>query len=116
MPGPDNRLDQQIPLSVSLGADYRVDKFNMGASFAFREGGLVRVSEQQSTRLQLRRELEVYLLYKFNPGLQLRTSISNMLGEDNIGYSRYADTNGISESWNRTPRSARIQANVEMKF
>ena len=116
VPGPDNRLDQQIPLSVVLGADYREDKYSAGASMAYRQGGPVRVSEQQSSRLQARRELEAYLLYKLRPGYQLRLAVSNALGEDNMSDSQYLDSNGGSRTWSRTPGSARFQANLEMKF
>ncbi|CAN7437613.1 TonB-dependent receptor [Pseudoduganella sp. LjRoot289] len=116
VPGPDNRLDQQVPLSAVLGADYREDKYSAGASFSFRAGGPVRVSEQQSSRLQARRELEAYLLYKIRTGLQLRLAVNNALGQDNLSDSRYQDANGASQTWSRAPASARVQANLEMKF
>jgi len=116
VPGPNNRLDQQVPLSAVLGTDYRADKFNAGASFAYRAGGPVRISEQQGSRMQARRELEAYVLYKIRTGLQLRTSVSNALGEDDLTESLYQDSRGTSQSWGRTPRSARLQANLEVKF
>ncbi len=116
VPGPGNRLDQQVPLSAVLGTDYRADKFSAGASFAFRTGGPVRVSEQQTSWMRVRRELEAYLLYKISPGLQLRTSVNNALGEDDRSASRYQDSQGASQSWSRNPRSARVQANLEIKF
>lgn len=116
VPGPNNRLDQQVPLSAVLGTDYRGDKFSAGASFAFRTGGPVRISEQQTSWTWVRRDLEAYLLYKISTGLQLRTSVSNALGEDDRSASRYDDSLGTSQSWSRNPRSARVQANLEMKF
>jgi outer membrane receptor protein involved in Fe transport len=116
VPGPDNRLDQQIPLTMVLGADYREDKYSAGASLSYRQGGAVRISEQQSSRLQGRRELEGYLLYKIRTGYQLRLAVSNALGEDNLGDSQYLDSNGGSRTWTRSPGSARYQANLEMKF
>jgi outer membrane receptor for ferrienterochelin and colicin len=116
VPGPGNRLDQQVPLSAVLGADYRADKFSAGASFAFRTGGPVRISEQQTSWMRVRRDLEAYLLYKISTGLQLRTSVNNALGEDERSASRYQDSLGTSQSWSRNPRSARVQANLEIKF
>ena len=116
VPGPDNRLDQQVPLSAVLGLDYRADKFNTGASFAYREGGPVRISEQQSARMQLHRDLEAYLLYKFSLGLQLRVAVSNALGEDNRTESRYDDPSGSSQTFTNSPRSPRFQANLEIKL
>lgn len=116
VPGPDNHLDQQVPLSAVVGVDYRADKLNTGASFAFRQGGTVRISEQQSTRMQSYRDLEAYMLYKFKPALQLRVSVSNALGEDYRGDSRYDDAFGSSQTLSNSPRSARFQANLEVKF
>jgi outer membrane receptor for ferrienterochelin and colicins len=116
VPGPDNRLDDQIPLTANLGLDYRADKFSAGGSFVFRDGGPVRVSEQQYRRLFPRREVEAYLLYKFKPTLQLRLAVNNALGEDNRSESHYVDVNGTSQSWSRSADSARFQANLEMKF
>ena len=116
VPGPDNRLDQQIPLTANLGLDYRAEKYSAGASLAFRDGGPVRVSEEQYARLFLHRELEAYLLYKFKPGMQLRFAVNNALGEDNFSASRYVDVNGTSQSRSRSRDSARFQANLELKF
>lgn len=117
VPGPDNRLDQQIPISATLGADYKIDaSYTVGGSLAFRSGGPVRISEQQSAQLYARRDLEAYLLYKVRPGLQLRFTANNLLGEDNRSLSRYADASGASQNWSRTPASVRLGANAEIKF
>ncbi|MFJ1468682.1 hypothetical protein [Massilia orientalis] len=40
VPGPDNRLDQQVPLSANLVADWRRDRFSAGANFGFRQAAL----------------------------------------------------------------------------
>ena len=116
VPGPDNTLDQQVPLSAVLGADYKADKYSAGASFAYRAGGPTRISEQQFGYLQQRRELEAYVLYKIRTGLQLRAAVSNALGEDNLGQSRYVDSRSITQSYARNPASPRFQANLEVKF
>ena len=105
-----------MPLSAVVGIDYRADKLNTGASFAFRQGGKVRISEQQSTRMQRFRDLEAYMLYKFKPELQLRVAVSNALGQDYRGDPRYDDAAGTSRTVTDTPRSPRFQANLEMKF
>ncbi|WP_195763630.1 TonB-dependent receptor plug domain-containing protein [Duganella guangzhouensis] len=116
VPGPNNRLDQQVPLSANLGADFRSDKQSYGASFAYRQGSPVRASAEQTIRVFQRRDLDAYWLYKFNPGLQVRLSANNLLGEDNYGYSRYEDVNGVSRQASRTPGSVKLAANLEMKF
>ena len=117
IPGPNNRLDQQVPLSATLGVDYKgKGAFSAGASFAYRGGGMVQVSQEQSRQMFARRELEAYALYKFGPRMQLRVALNNALDEDNLGYARYRDASGISESWSRNPDSRRLQANLEIKF
>ena len=116
VPGPDNRLAEQVPLNAVLGIDYRADKFNTGASFAFRRGGPVRISEEQRSFVLARRDLDAYLLYKFRLGLQLRMSVNNLLSEDTRTDSRYRDLSGESRTLSYSPRSPRFQANLEMKF
>ena len=116
VPGPDNRLDQQTPLTATLGVDYKVDTFSAGASYAYREGGLVRISEQQYRLQRQRRDLEGYMLYKIRKGLDLRIAVSNALGEEDLNYSRYVDSNGSSESWSEVKASPFLRVNLEMKF
>jgi outer membrane receptor for ferrienterochelin and colicins len=116
VPGPDNRLDQQVPLTANLGLDYRADRVTAGTSFAYRQGTPVRTSPQQTIRLFQRRDLDAYLLYKYTPGAQLRVSVNNLLGEDTFGYSRYGDANGTSRSWSRSHGYPRLSANLELKF
>lgn len=116
VPGPNNRLDQQIPLTATIGMDYRANNYNLGASLMYRAGGPVRVSEQQRTRLFRRRELDAYWLYKFQPKMQLRVGVSNALGEKLLNQSRYEDVSGRSESWGWSDDSMRLQANLELKF
>jgi outer membrane receptor for ferrienterochelin and colicins len=116
VPGPDNRLDQQIPLSVVFGADYKKEPFSWGINLAYRRGGMVRVSEEQSTQLQARRSVDGYVQYSPRKGLDLRLSIGNALGVDDLGYSRYRDASGTSEMWTRAPQSIELRFNIGVKF
>ena len=116
VPGPDNRLDAQIPLSAVLGIDYRKDKLSAGSNLSFRSGGAVRSSVQQSSQQYRRRDLDAYLLYRFTPQWQLRVSASNIFGEDTRTLSRYQDGDGTSESWSRAFAAPRLQAGLEIKL
>jgi outer membrane receptor protein involved in Fe transport len=116
VPGPGNRLDQQIPLSAVFGADYKADKISMGINYAVRTGGMVRISQEQSSRLQLRRDLDGYFQYTVHKGLDLRLSVGNALGMDSLGYSRYQDASGTSETWTRSPGSLELRFNVGIKY
>ena len=116
VPGPDNRLDQQTPLSATLGADYKAGALTTGASFVFRNGGPVRVSLTQSVYQNVRRDLDAYVLWKFDPKLQLRVSFGNLLGQDNFNTSSYADASGILYRATRQPSGVSARATLEYKF
>jgi outer membrane receptor for ferrienterochelin and colicins len=116
VPGPDNRLDEQVPQSAVAGLDYRKDKWSAGVSLAFRSGGPVRVSAQQSVQLYRRRDLDAYALYKFTPQWQLRVAASNLFGEDNRTFARYQDASGTSETWSVARGAARLQASLELEL
>jgi outer membrane receptor protein involved in Fe transport len=118
VPGPDNRLDQQTPLSATFGADYRSrdGKLATGASFAFRDGGPVRIDVNQTGYQSVRRDLDVYALWKFNPQYQLRVAVSNVLGQDSVGDSAYLDGNGTLRRTSSYPGYAQGRATLEMRF
>jgi outer membrane receptor protein involved in Fe transport len=116
VPGPDNRLDQQIPLSAVFGFDYKKEPFGWGVNLAYRAGGPVRVSQEQFTRLQTRRDVDGYVQYSPRKDLDLRLAVGNALGVDDRGYSRYTDASGTSEMWTRGPQSMELRFNVGLKF
>ena len=116
VPGPDNRLDEQVPFSALAGMDYRKDKWSGGASLAYRSGGPVRISAQQSARLYGRRDLDAYVLYKFAPQWQVRVAASNLLGEDLQSHARYQDAGGASETWSVARGAPRVQASLEVRL
>jgi outer membrane receptor protein involved in Fe transport len=72
VPGPDNRLDQQIPFSAVFGADYKKEPFSFGINLAYRAGGDVRISQEQGARLQARRDVDAYFQYSPRKDLDLR--------------------------------------------
>ena len=116
VPGPGNTLDAQTPMSATLGIDYRQGDLTVGSSLAWQKGGWVRVSEAQSQLQQTRRDLDAYVLYKFNPRYQLRVSANNILGMDNPSDRIYRDASGTSRETGLQPGSVRVGANLEMKF
>ena len=116
VPGPGNRLDGQTVMSANLGIDYRKGDLTMGSSLAWQKGGWVRISDAQSQYQQTRRDLDAYVLLKFNPRYQLRLSANNLLGQDNASDRLYQDAAGASRQTNFTPASPRVAANLEMKF
>jgi outer membrane receptor protein involved in Fe transport len=116
VPGPGNRLDAQTPMSATAGIDYRVGDVTMGGSLSWQKGGWVRVSDAQSQFQPTRRDLDAYLLYKFNPRYQLRVSGNNLLGQDMSSDRIYQDAAGTSRETSFNPQYRRVAANIEMKF
>jgi outer membrane receptor for ferrienterochelin and colicins len=117
VPGPHNRLMGQTPLSATLGADYKLGAFSAGGSFVFKNGGEVQVSSNQLTYESVRRDLDLYALWKFDPKRQLRIAASNVLGKDYISASSYTVA-GLGTQRSRTiyPGSATLRATLETKF
>ena len=117
VPGPDNRLAEQTPLSANLGLDYRMDaQFNLGGSFTYKSGGPIRVSQNQSTYATIKRELELYGLWKFDPKTQLRVSAVNLLAQEYTFIENYADASGSLRNTSVYPATALLRAALEMKF
>jgi outer membrane receptor protein involved in Fe transport len=118
IPGPNNRLDQQTPVSGTVGADWKLDSLPLtaGASFSFQSAGPVRVSEQQYAYALPKRALDMYGLWKFSPKRQLRVSLSNALHQDNLTQSAYSDNKGFVRDTTITPTSALLRVLYEVKL
>jgi outer membrane receptor for ferrienterochelin and colicins len=118
VPGPNNRLDQQTPFNATLGLDYRMrgGVVVAGGSFTFRSGGDVRTSVTQSRYVTPKRDLDMYVLYKYTPKLQFRLRLANILKPDAINTTTYADDTGRTISRSANPTNMNIGASVEYKF
>lgn len=118
VPGPNNRLDSQTPVSANLGLDYKLESLplTVGGNFSFQGGGSVRLSDTQYSYSGAKRVLDGYALWKFDPKAQLRVSLSNVLHQDNIAQSRYVDARGSLIQDTLTPSSTVVRASLELKF
>jgi outer membrane receptor protein involved in Fe transport len=117
IPGPNNRLMGQTPVSATLGADYKLGAFSTGGSFVFKNGGEVRVSGNQTNYESVRRDLDLYGLWKFDAKRQLRLAGSNLLGQDYINQSSYTIAgSGTQRSRTVYPGKATVRATLEIKF
>ncbi len=80
VPGPDNRLDEQVRFSSTLGADYQIRTgWTVGGSYTYRTGGSVQVSPGQFEISAYARELDLYALWSLRTGSKLRLSLNNAL-------------------------------------
>lgn len=117
VPGPDNRMERQTPLSANLGIDYKAGALTAGGSLAHRSGGFVRIAANRGFYSPPRTDLETYALWKFNPNIQLRVAASNLLSEDNGFELTYDDPvlGSAKRGWT-FPEGARLRTTLEMKF
>jgi hypothetical protein len=76
----------------------------------------VQISDAQSQFQQTRRDLDAYMLYKFNPRYQVRLSANNILGMENPSDRIYQDAAGSSRQTGLSPGSMRVGVNLEMKL
>ena len=117
VPGPDNRMEQQTPLSANVGIDYKAGALTTGGNLAHRSGGYVRLAENRGAYRHARTDLETYALWKFNPKVQLRVAASNLLGEDNGFEISYEDpVAGLEKRGWTYPGGVRLRTTLEMKF
>lgn len=98
IPGPDNRLDQQAKQTANVGLDYRMKRvpLTLGGSFNWTPATTIQTSLSQQVFTDRKRGLDVYGLWKFSPGTQLRIAASNVLAEDALG-SNVVTTNGLAQ-------------------
>lgn len=117
VPGPDNRMEQQTPLSANLGIDYKAGALSLGSSLAHRSGGYVQVARNRGFYREARTDLDTYAVLAFNPKHQLRIALSNLLGEDNVFEPSYVDPAGGLEKrrW-MYPDGPKLRATLEMTF
>jgi outer membrane receptor protein involved in Fe transport len=117
VPGPDNRLDAQMPLSATLGVDYVSGPLSLGGSYVFRNGGPVRILSNQFSYQSVQRDLDLYALWQFNPRLQLRLAASNLLGQERMRAGDFIfDDASRRHTSTETPSHASARATLQLKF
>jgi outer membrane receptor protein involved in Fe transport len=118
VPGPNNRLDSQVPARINMGVDYKASSIplSLGAGFAFQNAGLVRLSPYQTNYANVNRSLDAYALWKFDQSSNLRFAMSNLIHLAGYAENRYVDANGtiLRNNWNPSKLAMRI--NYELRF
>jgi outer membrane receptor protein involved in Fe transport len=91
VPGPDNRIDGQPAWSGNLGADYARPSgaFDAGATFSYRGRYASRQSAVQASTGGVKRQLDLYAVWKRGRNGKLRLSVSDLLHQDYAEASIY---------------------------
>ncbi len=84
VPGPDNRLDQQVRQTGNLGIDYHLNKLplSIGGTYNWTPAGAVQLSSVERVVTGAKRQLDIYALWKFDANTNLRIGGRNLLAQD----------------------------------
>lgn len=120
IPGPNNRIDSQAKHSANFGLDYRIPKTGLtfGGSVNWTPGYLLQSSPEQLAKIGMKRQFDVYGLYKISDALQLRIAANNLWARDSESSTSLTDLRrGISYLDNSiSPPDTVWSARLEMKF
>jgi hypothetical protein len=118
VPGPDNVLASQTPLSAGAGIDHRMAALplTLGATFIFRGGGPARLSTSAAAWRGAQRELGMVAVLRVDARSQWRLSLTNALGQDQLGQSSYADRSGRLQAATTTPTAPTLRLAFEHKL
>ena len=117
VPGPNNRLERQTPLSANAGIDWRSGRLSAGASVGYVRNGLVRVTANRTFSSAARTDLGAYAAWKFTPKQELRVALSNLRGQDDGFDVSYADPlRGVEQRRWRYPGTLRTQLTYEVNY
>jgi iron complex outermembrane receptor protein len=80
IPGPNNRLDQQPKQTANVGADWRLKgvPLTVGGGLNWTPATLVQTTVNETAYTGMKRQFDVYGLYKLNAGAQVRLSANNV--------------------------------------
>ncbi|MBV6325397.1 TonB-dependent receptor plug domain-containing protein [Duganella violaceipulchra] len=115
VPGPNNRLENQVPFTANLGADYRLPDaaWTFGGNLNYQAGGPVRQSALVQMNTSPKRELDLYGLWKMDAKTQLRFSASNLLRQQSSESHEYVNEDGRRYRISQTPTSATLRILLE---
>lgn len=116
VPGPENRIRQQIPVSATFLVDYVHGALTTGASYVFNSAGWSRQSLTQRSYGSVRRDLDFYGVWKFSAKRQLRVSMGNLLRHDTRAATTYETSSSVATRSTVVREYPTIRALLEMKF
>lgn len=105
IPSPGSRLDQQAPLTLSLGADFHpMMQLTSGIGYVYNRGAFTRKSVWQFTTTADTHSLDLYSLWKVTKETQVRAALSIVPGPDNGLRDGYTDPGLNVQQLTESPR------------
>ena len=119
IPGPDNRLEGQLPLSFTAGLDHAVagTPLTWGFNLALTPAYEVQQTTDQRLAQGRARSLDAYLLWTFSRQVSFRLAGNNVWPLDDVSRVWLVDDGGLEQSTRnlRRPHSS-FNANLTVKF
>ncbi|WUR12333.1 TonB-dependent receptor [[Empedobacter] haloabium] len=110
VPGPDNRLGDQTPLTANLGLDYKVgEALTVGGNYSVQTGGPAQVTRTLRTYAGVQRLFDAYGLWKLDKKRQLRLTFTNILHQDLLANRLYLDASEYNARDTTTPTRTGIR-------
>ncbi len=119
IPGPDNRLDAQVPYALTMGFDHVAKGWPLtwGASLAWQPACATQQSRVQLLEQGAQRTLDVYALWAFSRAASLRVSVNNAAPLDNVSRTTVQDDDGfVHDSASRRSVNRQFNASLTLKF
>ncbi|XLZ69124.1 TonB-dependent receptor [Massilia sp. SR12] len=114
VPGPDNRLDRQAPMSGMAALSYKHGAFSLEAEYSYEAGGPSRESDISSTLSPYQRKLDLRANWKPSPRREWRIALSDLLRPDSTTTYRYSDS--ASGAWRQSAITTRGGTTVRLNF
>lgn len=118
IPGPNNRLDQQARQTANVGVDYRLKALplTLGGNLNWTPETVVQTSATELATTGMKRQADVYALWRFSPNTQVRVSANN-LGARDYETARLVTTGGPTQFTDTVTRTyTTFGVRLEMKL
>lgn len=116
--GPDNRLDQQARQTANFGLDYRLKALplTVGGNINWTPATVIRSSVVEVDTTGMKRQLDLYGLWRFGPNAQLRVSGNNLFTRK-YETARVVDANGMVQAIDTiVPTYSTVNVRLELKI
>lgn len=93
VPVPDNRLDQQVPLSLNIGVQYssRAPALTFGGNVSYQKGVRTQITDTRATRFGTARALDIFSVWKVSDQFSMRLTATGLVPLARTGQVDYRD-------------------------
>ncbi|HEY0584607.1 MAG TPA: TonB-dependent receptor, partial [Pseudoduganella sp.] len=111
VPGPDNRLAAQTPLSSTAALSYKHAALTLDAEFSYEAGGPSRDSATFVSTAAYQRKLDLRATWKLSPHQEFRLALADVLHPDRASTDRYE-----GRAWRQTTIATRGGTSLRLNY